>query len=81
MTNEEQQNKILFEINGKLGYLKGKVDGIEKHNTEQNGAIKDLTDASKRHDIALGKIGLIFGFVIVVFNAVVYKAIDLFWRK
>ena len=58
---EETLHKMLEE----LGYLRGKVDGIDAKVTVQNGALATLQTKIARHDVVLGKFGA--GIAILVF--------------
>ena len=50
-----------------IGYIKGIVEGIDKKVEKQNGAIVDLTKKVAKHDVVIGKVGvMITGVVFVV---------------
>ncbi len=52
------------EIMRALGNVEGKMDGIIRRMDKQNGTIKEHESKLRKHDIALGKVGLIFSTVI-----------------
>ena len=54
-----------------VGFIKGKVECIDKSLTKQNGTIADLAGKVQRHDIIFGKIGIAFTALIFVATSVV----------
>jgi hypothetical protein len=57
-----------------IGYIKGKVESIEKHAETQNSKVAINTKKVQTHDIILGKFGAfisIVAFVVsITFNAI-----------
>lgn len=76
---EEVSSNSMDKHDGKMhediGYIKGLVEGIDKKLTEQNGAIALLTKKVTKHDVILGKIGMVLSVAIFVitmaFNIVI----------
>lgn len=43
-----------------IGYIKGKVESIEGHLEKLNGTTESNVKKLARHDVVLGKIGMVF---------------------
>ena len=57
-----------------IGEIKGLLQGVDKKLTDQNGDIAALKKATARHDVVLGKLGLVFTgvvfFLVKTFDAI-----------
>lgn len=73
--------KILLDIKDDVGYLKGKVEGIDNKLCNQKEVIKDLKKSVHRHDVVLGKVGLVFTAIIGVASLAGNVVVDLLFNK
>lgn len=73
--------EVLYEIKEQLGYMTGKIEGIEKHLEEQNGTIIGVKKQLSRHEVALGKVGIVFTGAIVALDFAVKATIGFFKDK
>lgn len=55
MGHEDILHKLLDEV----GYIRGKVEGMENHMKVQNGTVATLASKVQGHDVLFGKIGAI----------------------
>lgn len=73
--------QILANIERQLGYITGKVEGIEEQMRQNNGTVASLKKQVARHEVALGKVGIVFTGVVVAMDFVAKAAIGLFKDK
>jgi len=78
MSNDMNFDRQLVED---VGYIKGKVESIEKQVKAQNGTIVDLKKRMTKHDVFFGKIGVIVTGFIFLMTAVFNIIIDFFKGK
>ena len=62
-----------------VGYIKGIVEGIDKKVDTQNGSIAKLRKTVTRHEVILGKVGMVFTVAIFVITTAFNIAIA--WVK
>ncbi len=62
-----------------IGYIKGKVESIEGHLEKLNGTTENNTKKLAKHDVVLGKIGMVFTAMIFVLTTAFNFVID--WVK
>ena len=60
--------KSLHKLIEDVGYIRGKVDGMETHLKEQNGTVKDLVSRVSKHDVIFGKMGVAVTAFVFVFT-------------
>ena len=69
--SDETMHRILEEV----GYIRGTVDAMDSKLAAQNGSIAELKKTVGRHEVILGKVGLVFSGIIfavtLAFNAVI----------
>lgn len=68
MSEIDAIHKLLEEV----GYIRGKVDGMDDKIAKQNGSVADLTKRMNAYDITFGKMGVVViaitFFITQVFN-------------
>ena len=67
-------HKILEEV----GYIRGTVDAMDKKLAAQNGNIATLQGKVQRHEVILGKVGLVFSGIVFAVTLAFNAAIDFF---
>jgi len=59
---ENWQSKLISDV----GFIRGKVESMEGHLETLNGTTEKNSEKLARHDVVLGKVGLIFTAAIFV---------------
>jgi len=67
-------HKILEEV----GYIRGTVDAMDSKLAAQNGSIAELKKTVGRHEVILGKVGLVFSSIVFAVTLAFNAAIDWF---